>query len=91
MGVGGEVQQEPGTHKLHKKEYEGESMRVEKSFKEKFEKMSAPKQNKLLVDAIVKNCIACCGGVKSEAIDCPTKMCAMKDFNFLVKKTLIKD
>lgn len=66
-------------------------MRVEKSFKEKLKKMSAPKQNKLLVDAIVKNCIECCGGVRKEAIDCPTKMCAMKDLNFLVKKTLIKD
>lgn len=56
-----------------------------KSFQEKFEKLSSVKKNALLVDAIVKNCIACCGGVKKEAIDCPTKMCVMKDFNFLVK------
>lgn len=61
-------------------------MKVQKSFADKFEKLSAPKQNALLVDAIVKNCIECCGGVRKEAIDCPTKMCAMKDLNFLVKK-----
>lgn len=45
-------------------------MKVQKSFADKFEKLSAPKQNALLVDAIVKNCIECCGGVRKEAIDC---------------------
>lgn len=56
-----------------------------KSFQEKFEKLSSIKKNELLVDAIIKNCIECCGGVRKEAINCPTKMCSMKKFNFLVK------
>lgn len=65
-------------------------MRKIKTFKEKFEKLSAIKQNQLFTEAIIKNCIECCGGIKKEAINCKTEACAMKNFNFLVENSLSK-